>query len=121
MGLYFPARTERFTNSIAREPFNVGPGLTLESVSIDWTSTLHPDIFVSHQHNDLQRAKHAAEVLQAAGISAYVDRYDPHVTTDGPNLESYLSPNPPMGGVKARQVGMREPTREKAWAPWGPM
>ena len=32
-----------------------------------------------------------------------------------------LSPNPPMGGVKARQVGMREPTREKAWAPWGPM
>ena len=32
-----------------------------------------------------------------------------------------LSPNPPMGGVKARQVGMREPTRERAWAPWGPM
>ena len=30
----------------------------------------------------------------------------------------YMSP---MGGVKARQVGMREPTREKAWAPWGPM
>ena len=32
-----------------------------------------------------------------------------------------LSPNPPMGGVKAGQVGMREPTRERAWAPWGPM
>ena len=36
-------------------------------------------------------------------------------------LAMHLSPNPPMGGVKARQVGMREPTREKAWAPWGPM
>ena len=32
-----------------------------------------------------------------------------------------LSPNPPMGGVKAGQVGMREPTREKSWAPLGPM
>ena len=32
-----------------------------------------------------------------------------------------LRPNPPMGGVKAGQIGMREPTREKAWAPLGPM
>ena len=32
-----------------------------------------------------------------------------------------LSPNPPMGGVKAGQIGMREPTGEKAWAPLGPM
>ena len=32
-----------------------------------------------------------------------------------------LNPNPPMGGVKAGQIGMREPTREKAWAPLGPM
>ena len=31
-----------------------------------------------------------------------------------------LIPNPPMGGVKAGQIGMREPTREKAWAPLGP-
>ena len=27
-----------------------------------------------------------------------------------------LSPNPPMGGVNAGQIGMREPAREKAWA-----
>ena len=33
----------------------------------------------------------------------------------------YLNPNPPMGGVKAGQIGMREPTREKARAPLGPM
>ena len=33
----------------------------------------------------------------------------------------WFSPNPPMGGVKAGQIGMREPTREKAWAPLGPM
>ena len=32
-----------------------------------------------------------------------------------------LNPNPPVGGVKAGQIGMREPTREKAWAPLGPM
>ena len=32
-----------------------------------------------------------------------------------------LSPNPPMGCVKAGQIGMREPTREKAWVPLGPM
>ena len=36
-------------------------------------------------------------------------------------INSHLSPNPPMGGVKAGQIGMREPTREKAWAPLGPM
>ena len=28
-----------------------------------------------------------------------------------------LIPNPPMGGVNAGQIGMREPAREKAWAP----
>ena len=28
-----------------------------------------------------------------------------------------LTPNPPMGGVNAGQIGMREPAREKAWAP----
>ena len=33
----------------------------------------------------------------------------------------FFSPNPPMGGVKAGQIGMREPTREKARAPLGPM
>ncbi len=32
-----------------------------------------------------------------------------------------LSPNPPMGGVKAGQIGMGEHTAEKAWAPLGPM
>ena len=32
-----------------------------------------------------------------------------------------LTPNPPMGGVKAGQIGIREPAREKAWAPLGPM
>ena len=29
-----------------------------------------------------------------------------------------LNPNPPMGGVKAGRIGMREPTREKAWLHW---
>ena len=29
---------------------------------------------------------------------------------------SRVSPNPPMGGVNAGQIGMREPAREKAWA-----
>ena len=33
----------------------------------------------------------------------------------------FFNPNPPMGGVRAGQNGMREPTREKAWAPLGPM
>ena len=30
-----------------------------------------------------------------------------------------VTPNPPMGGVKAGQIGMREPTGEKTWAPLG--
>ena len=28
----------------------------------------------------------------------------------------WVTPNPPMGGVNAGQIGMREPAREKAWA-----
>ena len=36
-------------------------------------------------------------------------------------FDEFLNPNPPMGGVKAGQIGMREPTGEKAWAPLGPM
>ncbi len=36
-------------------------------------------------------------------------------------VKDYVSPNPPMGGVKAGQIGMREPTRERALAPLGPM
>ena len=40
---------------------------------------------------------------------------------DGKRYELILSPNPPMGCVKAGQLGMRDPTREKAWAPLGPM
>ena len=37
------------------------------------------------------------------------------------DFEIRVSPNPPKGGVETRQVGMREPTRGKAWAPLGPM
>ena len=32
-----------------------------------------------------------------------------------------LTPNPPMGCVRAGRIGTREPTREIAWAPLGPM
>ena len=116
MGLYFPARATRFTNSITRAPFDVGPGLPLESVSTDWTPTLYPDIFdifVSHQHNDVQSAKYAAEVLQTAGVSAYVDHYDPQVTTDGPHLESYL--RDVIRGTKALLVIATVDTKESWW------
>ena len=42
------------------------------------------------------------------------------LTCGSHSLPGNLNPNPPMGGVKAGQIGMREPTREKAWAPLGP-
>ena len=60
--------------------------------------------------------------LEANGIAAYIAvRKGEFLSNQMIWLHSVLSPNPPMGGVKARQIGMREPTREKAWAPWGPM
>ncbi len=43
----------------------------------------------------------------------------PSVQVTGGRVSDVLtfSPNPPMGGVNAGQIGMREPAREKAWAP----
>lgn len=113
MGLFYPAQATGFTNSVTRARFDVGPGLLLESVLTEWTPTLYPDVFVSHQHNDLQRAKHAAEVLQNAGVSAYVDHYDPQVTTDGPHLESYL--RDVIRGTKALLVIATVDAKESWW------
>ena len=58
---------------------------------------------------------------RSVGIARFV--YNRMVANDqaGRDAGLWLSPNPPMGGVKAGQIGMREPTREKAWAPLGPM
>ena len=63
-----------------------------------------------------------ADPAQVGSRHTFEWEFDFPVTTN-PAYEAkrHLNPNPPMGGVKAGQIGMREPTREKAWAPLGPM
>ena len=59
----------------------------------------------------------SAPGLGKSSIANLASTMTDHVYHD---LRLPLIPNPPMGGVKAGQIGMREPTREKAWAPLGP-
>ena len=67
----------------------------------------------------IQLASQQGEPLIPA-IKIRADEITGQPSTTGDGLLT-LNPNPPMGGVKAGQIGMREPTREKAWAPLGPM
>jgi hypothetical protein len=48
------------------------------------------DVFISHQYIDTDAAVHAASIVQRAGVSAYVDVWDPDVQGDSPTLEVHL-------------------------------
>ena len=71
------------------------------------------------------RTDHALSILNQAGFKAVADEAVLVQLADqagalanlaGELKDAGLSPNPPMGGVNAGQIGMREPAREKAWA-----
>ena len=47
-------------------------------------------IFISHQGQDSRSATRLAESISLLGIPCYVDRLDPNVDGDDPELESYL-------------------------------
>ena len=48
------------------------------------------DVFISHKSTDLPIAELIGETLHAEGLSVYLDRWDPGVSGDTPELEDYL-------------------------------
>ena len=48
------------------------------------------DVFISHKGEDIRVAELVGESLQRSGLSGYLDRWDPAVEGDSPELEDYL-------------------------------
>ena len=48
------------------------------------------DVFISHKGEDTRIAESVGDALQASGLSGYLDRWDPAVEGDSPELEIYL-------------------------------
>ena len=93
MGLYYPKSREPWIRGGIE--FEAGPGASERFVEISSFRTLQeanllPDVFMSHQHQDLVPARRAAVILQDAGVSAYLDVDDPVVHGDSVKLEVYL-------------------------------
>ena len=48
------------------------------------------DVFISHKGEDMRIAESVGNALQRSGLSGYLDRWDPAVEGDSPELEDYL-------------------------------
>jgi len=48
------------------------------------------DVFISHKGEDIHIAESVGEVLHRSGLSGYLDRWDPAVEGDSPELEDYI-------------------------------
>ena len=48
------------------------------------------DVFISHKGEDIRIAESVGEALHRSGLSGYLDRWDPSVEGDSPELEDYL-------------------------------
>ena len=48
------------------------------------------DVFISHKGDDMRIAETVGDALQHSGLSGYLDRWDPAVEGDSPELEIYL-------------------------------
>ena len=48
------------------------------------------DVFISHKGEDIRIAESVGDALQHSGLSGYLDRWDPAVEGDSPELETYL-------------------------------
>ena len=59
----------------------------LGTPTVDWSKY---STFISHKSTDLRPAQAAARVLANAGLVGYLDRWDPNVNGDHPDLEDYL-------------------------------
>ena len=74
-----------------------------------------PDIFVSHQREDLSKAQQLAIQLSRAGHPCYLDEFDPQVDGDSPDLESYLRQI--IGNSQALLAVVSRNTADSWWVP----
>ena len=54
---------------------------------VDWSKY---NTFISHKSTDIRPTQEAAMVLANSGLVGYLDRWDPNVSGDHPDLEDYL-------------------------------
>ncbi len=65
----------------------VGEPGPMETTSITYSKY---DVFISHKEEDTRIAESVGDALQQSGLSGYLDRWDPEVEGDSPELENYL-------------------------------
>ena len=63
---------------------------TRAGASDPYPSFGRPDVFTSHQREDVNKAQQLAIQLSKDGHSCYLDEFDPRVDGDSPYLEGYL-------------------------------
>lgn len=120
MGLYYPKVREPWYRGETR--FGVGPDEAERFVDLPAFRSpqekynLLPDVFISHKSQDLMPARRAAEILQDAGVSSYLDVDDPAVHGDSVNLEVYL--RDVIRSTQALLVISTPNTRESWWVPF---
>ena len=72
-------------------------------------------VFISHQNHDSRTATHLARRISLTGPPCYIDRLDPKVDGDKPELESYL--RDVIRNCRALLAVVSENTSESWWVP----
>ena len=65
----------------------VGEPVAIGAATITYSNY---DVFISHKGEDIRIAESVGDALQHSGLSGYLDRWDPAVEGDSPELEIYL-------------------------------
>ena len=74
------------------------------------------DTFISHKGDDTAFAELAGEVLHQHGVAPYLDRWDPQVDGDSPELEEYL--RDVIRDTPSILAVITENTRQSWWVPF---
>ena len=74
------------------------------------------DTFISHKGDDTAFAERAGEVLHRQGVAPYLDRWDPQVDGDSPELEEYL--RDVIRDTPSILAVITENTRQSWWVPF---
>ena len=81
---YFTANSE---GQIIPRTLYTGPDALPGLPTINWSDF---KAFISHKSTDILPAEQAASILGRTGLTPYLDRWDPKVNGDSPELEDYL-------------------------------
>ena len=98
---------------VGGEPFF--QGMSVEYIEKSLPSARQQRVFISHQNQDIKIATMLARYISEWGPPCYIDRLDPKVDGDKPELESYL--RNVIRNSRALLAVVSENTAESWWVP----